>query len=82
MLEKAKIDRINELSRKKKDGTLTSDEKVEQDLLRQEYIKSFRSQVRTTIEHTTFIDPNGDDVTPDKIKRKREERNKLQQGKE
>ncbi|EMV4726801.1 DUF896 domain-containing protein, partial [Listeria monocytogenes] len=28
MLEKAKIDRINELSKKKKAGTLTSAEKV------------------------------------------------------
>ncbi|EUJ24818.1 DUF896 domain-containing protein [Listeria grandensis] len=77
MLEKKKIDRINELSRKKKAGILTVEEKLEQDALRQEYIKSFRNQVRDTIEHTTFIDPNGDDVTPEKIKRKREERNKL-----
>ncbi|MBC1456332.1 DUF896 domain-containing protein [Listeria newyorkensis] len=77
MLEKAKIDRINELSHKKKAGTMTVDEKLEQEELRQEYIKSFRNQVRDTIEHTTFIDPNGDDVTPEKIKRKRDERNKL-----
>ncbi|AQY51009.1 hypothetical protein PWEIH_13135 [Listeria weihenstephanensis FSL R9-0317] len=77
MLEKSKIDRINELSHKKKAGTMTADEKIEQDTLREEYIKSFRNQVRDTIEHTTFIDPNGDDVTPDKIKRKREERKKL-----
>ncbi|HEL6646984.1 TPA: DUF896 domain-containing protein, partial [Listeria monocytogenes] len=34
MLEKAKIDRINELSKKKKAGTLTATEKVEQDKLR------------------------------------------------
>ncbi|MEN0694944.1 DUF896 domain-containing protein, partial [Listeria monocytogenes] len=45
MLEKAKIDRINELSKKKKAGTLTSAEKVEQDKLRKEYIKSFRTHM-------------------------------------
>ncbi|EOD9340729.1 DUF896 domain-containing protein [Listeria monocytogenes] len=71
MLEKAKIDRINELSKKKKAGTLTSAEKVEQDKLRKEYIKSFRTHMKGTNENTTIIDPNGKDVTPHKVKQLR-----------
>ncbi|WP_239254843.1 DUF896 domain-containing protein [Listeria ilorinensis] len=72
MLEKEKIDRINELSKKKKAGTLTADEKIEQEKLRKEYLKSFRSHMKNTIERTTILDPNGRDVTPDKIKRARQ----------
>ncbi|EKQ5084479.1 DUF896 domain-containing protein [Listeria innocua] len=71
MLEKAKIDRINELFKKKKAGTLTADEKVEQEKLRKEYIKSFRTHMKGTIENTTIIDPKGNDVTPHKIKQMR-----------
>ena len=38
-MEQAKINRINELAKKKKAGTLTSEEKVEQAQLREEYIE-------------------------------------------
>ncbi|MEN2666732.1 DUF896 domain-containing protein [Listeria aquatica] len=68
MLEKAKIDRINELSRKKKTEGLTADEKIEQETLREEYVKSFRSHMRQTIENTKIIDPKGNDITPRKVK--------------
>ncbi|EUJ17236.1 DUF896 domain-containing protein [Listeria aquatica] len=68
MLEKAKIDRINELSRKKKTEGLTADEKIEQETLREEYVKSFRSHMRQTIENTKIIDPKGNDITPHKVK--------------
>ncbi|EAE5495180.1 DUF896 domain-containing protein, partial [Listeria monocytogenes] len=49
----------------------TSAEKVEQDKLRKEYIKSFRTHMKGTIENTTIIDPNGKDVTPHKVKQLR-----------
>lgn len=65
MLEKAKIDRINELS-KRKSRNINCYRKVEQDKLRKEYIKSFRTHMKGTIENTTIIDPNGKDVTPHK----------------
>ena len=37
------IERINELAKKKKDGTITKAELKEQEKLRQEYLKAFRS---------------------------------------
>ncbi|MCI5513253.1 MAG: DUF896 domain-containing protein, partial [Clostridia bacterium] len=42
-MEQAKIDRINELSKKSKTVGLTPDEKEEQAALREEYIISFRA---------------------------------------
>ena len=45
-MEKAKIDRINELGRLAKERELTEDEKQEREELRAEYIKFFRSQIR------------------------------------
>ncbi|WP_040486422.1 DUF896 domain-containing protein [Listeria grayi] len=68
MLEKSKIERLNLLARKKKVGTLTLQEKKEQAILREEYLKNFRTHMRGTIENTTVIDPKGNDVTPAKVK--------------
>lgn len=45
-MEKKKIDRINELGRLSKARELTDAEKEEQRLLREEYIKEFRSVLR------------------------------------
>ncbi|MEZ0482732.1 MULTISPECIES: DUF896 domain-containing protein [Planococcus] len=72
MLSPDKIGRINELSRKSKRDGLTQEEAKEQSALRQEYLQSFRKSMRGTIENVTVIDPEGKDVTPDKIKNKRE----------
>ncbi len=74
MLEKMKINRINELSRKKKSVGLTTDEKIEQEQLRKEYLKSFRTHMKGTIENTTILDPNGNDITPSKVKQMRKKR--------
>ena len=46
------IDRINELYRKKKAGTLTQEEKEEQDRLRQEYLAAVRANLRGTLDNT------------------------------
>lgn len=70
MLSKEKLARISELSRKKKAGGLTTEEAKEQTALRQEYLDTFRSTMRETIENVRVIDPNGEDVTPDKIREK------------
>ncbi len=45
-MEREKIDRINELGRLSKERELTAEEKEEQKLLREEYIKYFRSSLR------------------------------------
>lgn len=68
MLSKEKINRINELSRKSKTSGLSMEEAKEQTKLRQEYLATFRSKMRQTIENVTVIDPEGNDVTPEKVK--------------
>lgn len=45
-MEKAKIDRINELGRLAKTRELTEEEKKEQKALREEYLAYVRSQLR------------------------------------
>jgi len=69
MLNPQKINRLNELAKKKKLGILTDGEKLEQQQLREEYLKNFRSGIKETIEKVKVIDPTGKDVTPDKVKR-------------
>lgn len=68
MLEKQKLDRINELVRKERNDGLSAEEKQEQKALREEYIKAFRSGMRNQIEGMKIVDPEGNDVTPDKVK--------------
>ncbi|HSO58559.1 MAG TPA: DUF896 domain-containing protein [Paenisporosarcina sp.] len=68
MLSQEKIARINELSKKSKSSGLTIEEAKEQTSLRKEYLETFRSSMKNTIENVTVIDPEGNDVTPDKVK--------------
>ncbi|MDX1807289.1 MAG: DUF896 domain-containing protein [Paenisporosarcina sp.] len=68
MLFPEKIARINELSKKSKSIGLTIEEAKEQTSLRKEYLETFRSSMKNTIENVTVIDPEGNDVTPDKVK--------------
>lgn len=75
MLPKEKIDRINELSRKAREGKLTEEEAKERTLLRKEYLEAFRKHFRNVIENVQIFDIEGNDVTPEKIKQLR--RNKL-----
>jgi uncharacterized protein YnzC (UPF0291/DUF896 family) len=72
MLSPDKLNRINELSRKSKTAGLSREEAKEQSSLREEYLQTFRKTMRGTIENVKVIDPNGDDVTPEKIKNLRE----------
>jgi uncharacterized protein YnzC (UPF0291/DUF896 family) len=71
MLPTHKIKRINELSKKSKTVGLTKEEATEQSLLRKEYLETFRTSMRNTVEGLTIIDPKGNDVTPEKIKKLR-----------
>lgn len=75
MLPKEKIARINELSRKAKEGKLTEAEAKERTMLRKEYLESFRASFKKTIENVQIFDIEGNDVTPEKVKQIR--RNKL-----
>ena len=55
-MEKAKIDRINELAHKSKGEGLTDAEREEQRLLRQEFIAEIRSDLRASLESIEFIE--------------------------
>ena len=68
MLDPKKIERINELARKKKTVGLTQVEQDEQLLLRQEYLESFSGGMRNHLEGLKIVDEEGNDVTPDKLK--------------
>jgi len=68
MLDPKKIERINELARKKKTVGLTSLEQEEQQALRQEYLEAFRGGMRNHIEGLKIMDEQGNDVTPEKLK--------------
>ena len=74
MLSKEKLNRINVLSKKSKSTGLSIEEAKEQTQLRKEYLETFRSSMRDTIENVKVIDPEGTDVTPEKIKRARDEK--------
>ncbi|WP_242016075.1 DUF896 domain-containing protein [Staphylococcus aureus] len=60
------IERINELAKKKKEVGLTQEEAKEQTALRKAYLESFRKGFKQQIENTKVIDPEGNDVTPEK----------------
>ena len=69
MLTPEKIAQLNLLAKKKRLGCLSNEEAKEQQALRKEYLENLRNGMRETIENVTVIDPNGDDVTPEAVKR-------------
>jgi uncharacterized protein YnzC (UPF0291/DUF896 family) len=77
MLSKDKMQRINELSKKAKETGLDQAEKEEQKSLREEYLKVFRRSFKQDLHGVTFIDPNGDDVTPEKLKQSKKNKDNL-----
>ncbi len=58
-MEKEKIDRINELARKRKTEGLTPEEAAEQDALRKEYIAGFRNNLQELLDNVVIQDPDG-----------------------
>ena len=58
-MTKEKIDRINELARKKKSVGLTEAELEEQALLRREYIESYKQSLVAQLENTYIVEPDG-----------------------
>ena len=73
-MEQTKIDRINELARKKKAEGLTQAELEEQARLREEYIEGYRRSVRAHIEGIKIVDEEGRDVTPEKLRQVQREK--------
>lgn len=64
----ATLPRINELARKKVNQGLSAQEQQEQKQLREEYLQMIRGSMEATLLTTTVQDPEGNDVTPDKLK--------------
>ena len=64
-----KINRINELARKKKTVGLTEEELQEQAVLRREYIESYKQSLVSQLENTYIVEPDG---TKRKVTRKDE----------
>jgi len=56
MLTQEKMDRINELARKKKTVGLTEEELAEQAELRAEYLEKFREGFKKQLEQIEFVD--------------------------
>ena len=69
-MDDTKIARINALYHKAKTEGLTEEEKVEQQILRQEYIDSIKNNIRSQLDNTSVQNPEGT-ITPLKIVRER-----------
>ena len=66
------LDRINELAKKQRGNGLTSSEKSEQKALRQAYLSQIRGQVLDTFSGLKIVDPLGNNVTPEKLRKEQE----------
>lgn len=68
------LKRINELARKAKTPEgLTEEEKAEQKELREQYLQNFRGSLNDILLNSTVYDPEGSDVTPEKLKKAQRE---------
>lgn len=82
MLSDLELNRINELAKKSKtEEGLSVEEKEEQKALRQKYINSLRSSFTNQITSLKVIDPEGTDVTPEKVKRIKKQRQSMKDDK-
>ena len=58
-MEKANLDRINELSRIARARELTPEEQAERQKRREAYLQAFRSQMRAQLDNTVVQYPDG-----------------------
>ena len=67
-MEKAKIQRINELARKQREGTLTEAEKAEQKQLRDEFRRDIVGDLNSQLDKIYIQQPDGSEkkLTGDK----------------
>ena len=64
----AELDRINELARKAKSVGLSEAELAERAALRQAYLRQVCGQMKNILSTVTVVDPEGNDVTPTKLR--------------
>ena len=57
MFDQKKLDRINELAKKNKEGKLTDKELKEREILRKEYLEHFRGHYRSRLESIKVVTP-------------------------
>ena len=69
-MDQKKIDRINELARKAKKGSLTEAERKERDVLRREYIDSVVGSLKGQLDNTYLIDSQGNQTKLRKMEEK------------
>ena len=55
-MDKSKIDRLNALARKSKIEELSEEEKLEQALLREEFLAEIRADVRASLDSIEIVD--------------------------
>lgn len=58
-MEHEKIERLNELARKKKAGELTAEETAEQAELRREYLDGFRENMKAVLDGVIVEEKDG-----------------------
>ena len=59
MVTEKEIARINELAKKQKEGTLTAEEKEEQQALRPKYLRAIRENMRSSLDQMKIQNPDG-----------------------
>lgn len=70
-MEKQKLDRINELAKKKKTVGLSEAEQAEQKELYKEYIGEFRSSLRGQLDNMVIERPDGSKVDVKNLRKKK-----------
>lgn len=68
-MNESRIARINELYHKSQTVELTEEEKQEQTMLRSEYIAAIRGNLRGTLEHVSFVNPDGSVTKASELKK-------------
>ncbi len=58
-MEQSKIDRINELSKKRKEQGLTEEEAAERTALHREYVQAVLGNLEHHLQHTVVVDEHG-----------------------
>ena len=76
-METAKINRINELAKKKKESSLTPEETAEQAALREEYLREFRAQFQSQLDHTVIRNPDGSEIRLSERRKKKDDEGKI-----
>ncbi len=58
-MEKAKLERISELTRLSRERQLTAEETEERELLRAEYLRDFRASMTGILDNSVIVRPDG-----------------------